>query len=280
VINRTHTRVPGPRPLGRIFLLLVNSWIAASMAGCAGTVGLPSGNSGSADTLPPAISGVIANPGSTNAVISWSTNEAADSQVDYGTTSSYGQSTALSTALVAAHSLSLRSLTVSTLYHYRVKSRDAAGNLATGADATFTTLATPDTTPPVISGVAPTGISPTGATIRWTTDETSDSQVEYGTTASYGQSTAINSSLTTSHSLAIGGLTASTQYHYRVKSKDVAGNLASSGDFTFTTTASPDATPPVISAVTSSSVTWASATITWTTDEPADSQTDYGTSTA
>src|SRR5206468_7054954 len=41
----------------------------------------------------------------------------------------------------------------------------------------------------------------------------------------------------TSHSVGLSGLTASTLYHYRVKSKDAAGNLAVSADFTFTTSA-------------------------------------------
>jgi hypothetical protein len=40
-----------------------------------------------------------------------------------------------------AHSEVLSGLASSTLYHYRVKSKDAAGNLATSADFTFTTLA-------------------------------------------------------------------------------------------------------------------------------------------
>jgi hypothetical protein len=43
----------------------------------------------------------------------------------------------------------------------------------------------------------------------------------------------------TAHSVALSGLTASTTYHYRVKSKDPSANPATSGDFTFTTTALP-----------------------------------------
>ncbi len=39
----------------------------------------------------------------------------------------------------------------------------------------------------------------------------------------------------TSHSATLTGLSASTLYHYRVKSRDPAGNLATSADFTFTT---------------------------------------------
>jgi hypothetical protein len=94
-----------------------------------------------------------------------------------------------------------------------------------------------DTTPPTISSVSSTSITSTGATITWTTNEASDTQVEYGTTTSYGLTTTLNSAMTTAHSQALTGLFASRLYHYRVKSKDASGNLSISGDFTFTTSA-------------------------------------------
>jgi hypothetical protein len=96
-----------------------------------------------------------------------------------------------------------------------------------------------DTTPPVISGVAASGIGSAAATIGWTTDEPADSQLDYGTTTSYGSSTTLDANLSLSHSQALTGLTAATVYHYRVRSRDAAGNLATSGDFTFTTAPSP-----------------------------------------
>jgi phosphodiesterase/alkaline phosphatase D-like protein len=172
----------------------------------------------------------------TGATITWTTNEPADTQVEYGTTTGYGSSTTLNTAMVTSHSQALSGLTAGTLYHYRVKSRDAAGNLATSGDYTFTTTSAPDATSPVISDVESSGITSSGATITWTTDEESDTQVEYGTSASYGSTTDLNTAMVTSHSQSLGGLTAGTPYHYRVKSRDAAGNLATSGDYTFTTT--------------------------------------------
>ncbi len=191
---------------------------------------------GSGDTTPPVISNVAAgNITTTGATITWSTNENSDSQVEYGLTTAYGQSTTLNSSLVTAHSQELSGLTADRLYHYRVKSRDAAGNLATSVDFTFTTPQPGDTTPPVISNVAAGNITTTGATITWTTNENSDSQVEYGLTTAYGQSTTLNSSLVTAHSQVLSGLTANTLYHYCVKSKDAAGNGSASGDFTFTT---------------------------------------------
>src|SRR3989449_3415347 len=161
----------------------------------------------------------------------------------------------------------------STLFPYTTLFRsDAAGNLATSADSTFTTT---DITPPVISGIAVASVGGTSATIQWTTNEASDSQVEYGLTASYGSATTLDPTLGTSHTVTVGGLTGSTTYHYRVKSKDASGNLAASSDSTFTTL---DVTPPVISGVTVSSITVTSATITWTTNEASDSRSEEHTS--
>lgn len=94
---------------------------------------------------------------------------------------------------------------------------------------------TPDSTGPVISLIASGSISQTGATITWTTDEASDSQVEYGLTTSYGTSTTLDSSLVTSHSVLLTGLSAGQTYHYRVISKDALANSTTSGDQSFVT---------------------------------------------
>ena len=186
------------------------------------------------DSTAPVITGVSSSAVTNNsAIISWNTNEAADSQVVYGSTQAYGQSTALNPALVTAHSQGLSDLTPGTLYYYRVKSRDAAGNLTTSAEFTLTTVPL-DTTAPVISNVA-AGVTTTTATITWTTNENSDSQVVYGPTQAYGQSTMLNPALVTAHSQGLSGLTPGTLYYYRVKSRDAAGNLATSAEFTFTT---------------------------------------------
>ncbi|HEX9505091.1 MAG TPA: LamG-like jellyroll fold domain-containing protein, partial [Acidimicrobiia bacterium] len=93
-----------------------------------------------------------------------------------------------------------------------------------------------DTTPPVITAVSASGVTHEAAKITWTTDENADGQVEYGTTVAYGSTTPVTSTFVTSHAVALSGLSATTQYHYRVKSRDAWGNLAVSGDFTFTTT--------------------------------------------
>src|SRR5688572_3746146 len=100
----------------------------------------------------------------------------------------------------------------------------------------------PDTTPPVISGETATNITDSGATISWTTDEASNSVVEYGLTTSYG-STASDPANVTSHSVPLSGLAANTLYHYRVKSTDAAGNTATSPDHSFQTGGSTNYAP-------------------------------------
>ena len=62
-----------------------------------------------------------------------------------------------------------------------------------------------------------------GGSIAWTTDEESDSRIEYGLTSAYGQSTSTNTTLTTQHSIVVSGLDAATTYHFRVVSRDAAG---------------------------------------------------------
>jgi len=114
----------------------------------------------------------------------------------------------------------------------RVVARDAGGNLF--GSAVTITVAKADTKPPAISGVAASSITSSGATITWTTDEASDSVVIYGPTTAYG-ATSSSAALVTAHSRTLTGLSANTQYHYRVKSTDASGNSTMSDDFSFTT---------------------------------------------
>jgi hypothetical protein len=101
-----------------------------------------------------------------------------------------------------------------------------------------------DTTAPVLSGITASGLTPTTANVAWNTNEAADTQVEYGLTTAYGQSTALNTAKVTAHSASLTGLAASTVYHYRVKSRDAAGNLAASPDRTFTTLSGTSTPPP------------------------------------
>jgi hypothetical protein len=192
------------------------------------------------DVTAPVISNISASPTDTSVVITFDTDEASDTQVEYGTTVSYGSTTTLDTSMVTSHSDSISGLTASTTYHYRIITTDASNNTRTSSDQTFTTDATPDVTAPVISNISASP-SLTSATITFDTDEASDTQIEYGTSISYGSSTTLDASLVTSHSVALLGLSPSTIYHYRIITADASSNTQTSSDQTFTTDA--DTTP-------------------------------------
>ncbi|PYV89611.1 MAG: hypothetical protein DMG05_13155, partial [Acidobacteria bacterium] len=226
--------------------------------------------SGSSDTAPPVISAVQATGITSNGEkIGWTTNEASDSLVEYGTTVAYGSSTTINSSLVTSHSQALSGLLAGRLYHYRVKSRDVTGNTGVSADFTFTTLNAADTTPPLISGVTSSNITTNAAMITWITDEDSDSQVEYGLSTSYGSLSNLLSTPTKTHSINLAGLDSGRTYYYRVKSKDAAGNLATSGNFTFVTVVV-DNTPPADVLNFTASPGNSQITLTWTNPSDTD----------
>src|SRR5205085_2232109 len=74
-----------------------------------------------------------------SARLTWTTDVLADAQVEYGTTTSYGLLTPLDVRVDWRHDMQLTGLAPGTIYHYRVRSRDAAGALSTSLDATFFT---------------------------------------------------------------------------------------------------------------------------------------------
>jgi PKD repeat protein len=127
---------------------------------------------------------------------------------------------------------------------FRCAVSNGAGSVIS-APAALTVL---DATPPVISQVEASGITETGATITWNTDEPSDSQVFYreqGATTYH--LSPIATAMVTGHTVVLQGLLAGTTYEFRVQSADAAGNIAtSSPDQTFTTTSPPNQ-PPIAS---------------------------------
>lgn len=197
------------------------------------------------DTTAPVISGASATSTTYNSAhIVWTTNEKSDSKVWYGTSTpviaTSSTSIVSSAILVKSHDLALTGLSASTTYYYLVQSADASGNIGTSTQQSFTTLAAPDTTAPVISGVSATSTASTTASIVWTTDEPADSTVWYATSTPVSvvtASSASSASLTTSHNIDLSGLNASTLYYYFVGSKDSALNTATSTESSFTTLA-------------------------------------------
>ncbi|NOY56602.1 MAG: PKD domain-containing protein, partial [Actinobacteria bacterium] len=111
-------------------------------------------------------------------------------------------------------------------------------DLGASSTATVTiSVTSPDTNPPVISGIGAI-TTMNSATVTWTTDEVATSRLEWGTaTGVYTLGSAEDLTPKTSHSLDAIGLDPATTYHYRVISTDGSANTATSGDLTFTTEA-------------------------------------------
>lgn len=105
---------------------------------------------------------------------------------------------------------------------------------------------TVDNTPPTItSGPKASSITDAKATIKWETDEPSGGVVEYWVEDSNDVYLESDPAYGTYHSIALTGLSPSTTYHFRVRSRDVAGNdYTVSEEGTFTTNQPPDFTPP------------------------------------
>ncbi len=232
----------------------------------------------STDTTAPSISSIaVSNITSSGATITWTTDENANTVVAYGTTTNYG-ATSTNLSFVKTHSITLTGLSANTLYNFQVRSADVAGNLVVSSNASFTTNTQADVIAPVISSVAVSNITASGATITWTTNEAADSQVVYGTTSAYGSTTTLDATLVTNHSVVLTGLSSSTLYHIAVRSKDAATNLAVSSDVAFTTSAPVDTTAPTISGI-SATVGSTTATINWATNENSTTKVYYSTTT-
>lgn len=74
-----------------------------------------------------------------SASVGWVTDQPSDSLVEYGADTNYGSSTPLDASPVTTHKSAISGLLPSTVYHFRVKSKDASGKESVSSDGTFTT---------------------------------------------------------------------------------------------------------------------------------------------
>lgn len=101
------------------------------------------------DATAPTFSSISASTTGTSATVTWTTNEAASSQVEYGLTSSYGSTTAETdtSPYVTSHTVQISGLTKCRTYHYRVKSTDASDNQGVSSDYQWFTTSCEDVFP-------------------------------------------------------------------------------------------------------------------------------------
>ena len=206
---------------------------------------------------------------SSSVVITWTTDAASDSRVEYGLDTTYGNESGSAT-LVSQHSVKLSGLTPGTTYHYRVSSAAPNRTRVYSPDRTFATPLAMSIT----SGPSAVSVTGTSAVIIWSTDQPSDSKVEYGPTRAYGQQAA-SAELVVDHKITLQNLEPDTTYNYRVISTASGYETAVSGNFVFTTRPSVKLTaPPTVKDLTPTS-----ATIVWATEGFATAEVEYGTDT-
>ncbi|MET1253961.1 Calx-beta domain-containing protein [Aliikangiella maris] len=208
-----------------------------------------------------------------SAIIVWTTNEPATSNLSY----SYGQNYGVYTdeRLVTFHNVLLTGLNPGTTYLLTASSVDAKNNgPSTSESIQLTTAALPDTSAPLIIG-RPLAEEMTNsrATVRWQTDESSTTLMRFGTTQNNLDQNISISGMTTDHQLTLYSLAAHTTYYYQVESQDLSGNLTTSSTFSFTTQANLPTnhlrifSGPVIENITANSIT-----VSWRTDVKANSR--------
>jgi hypothetical protein len=206
----------------------------------------------------------------------WTTSTPADSRVEYGRNESCDDGAVSLPDLVTSHDVSVEGLWFATTYYFRARSVDECGCEVVSDVLSVTTV------PEVVRIIAVSllDVTSTTAAIRWWTNVPSTSQIVYGTTPSYGHSSAFEADLTTSHLVVLDGLSPETLYHFRTLSVDAEGREASSEDLAFTT--EPADTPQRLSiynVVVHVAEEGTAATVGWITNLPSTSLVEYGRDT-
>lgn len=216
----------------------------------------------------------------TSATITWQTDKPSDSRVAFVPTDLYRpnrdepyQTESGDTQdFTTDHKVTLLGLTPNTVYHYQLRSREAAGRTARSVDRTFKTLPLK----PEVSNTVVAKTTENSATLTWKTNVPTKSVIEYVNTKTNEKRSQGDPQFVTSHQFTVSNLAADSAYTATVKAESEDGQLVSSGVIPFKTTR--DNVAPEINQVRTDVTLSAGqsdvsqAIITWKTNEPATSQ--------
>lgn len=199
------------------------------------------------DVIPPVVKEVVGIVGTSTIQVSWKTNEPSNGKVYFSLTSPVNTTSGSfveNATLSKDHLIKVTGLTNGTKYYLVIESHDASNNTTRSGEFSLTTngsVATPDTTAPVISSVL-TSVGSSTINVSWNTNESATSKVYYKAGTSIDISSpstlfVLNNSLVTSHSISLPSLSTSTEYRIVVESKDSVGNTATSSAIATTTLA-------------------------------------------
>jgi pimeloyl-ACP methyl ester carboxylesterase len=201
---------------------------------------------------------------------------------EYGLTASYGSTTASGNFGTTAQTIgyTISGLSPNTTYHYRIVASNGTGT-SRGGDMTFTTSGQ---SPPTVQTLAASSITTTGAQLNGSINPNGSSTTayfEYGTTTSYGSTSASGNFGTTVQNIgfSVTGLSPTTTYHFRIVASN-SGGTSRGSDMTFTTSTQPASAVQTLAAT---SVTNTSARVNGFIDPKGSSTTayfEYGTTAA
>ncbi|MCA9380431.1 fibronectin type III domain-containing protein, partial [Candidatus Dojkabacteria bacterium] len=240
---------------------------------------------------PPVVSNVSASTITTNsAVINFRVRNATRVSLVYGTTESYGGSEEVATSTEESqYSVRLGNLVDGVTYNYKFFLQDIDGNNNDSVvNFQFQTLPLPEINNLRFEEVKNSS-QPT-VKVFWETNVLTLGFVQYVNQENISEDrTQAESEYANEHELTLIGLSANTNYTLTVSARDSLGNVAQSGEFTFTTAS--DSRPPIVSnvkietrlsetAVEFGADVSAQLILTWDTDELATSQVQFAQGTS
>ncbi len=182
-------------------------------------------------------------------------------------------------ASASANTINVTALTASTAYKAYVIVEDSSNNISAVVTIALTTTAAPDTTAPTLSSESASGLSATGGTLNFTSNEVgtyyyvvyaaADSAPNAATVKAQGVAVAKGTAaaLASANTISISGLSGSTAYKAYVVVEDSSNNASAVSTIVFTTTATADTTAPIISSESASGISSTGATLNFTSSE-------------
>jgi hypothetical protein len=238
----------------------------------------------------PEVSSVeVSNISINSALVSFVSSNSASVTLQYGESTAFGGSTTIATSSEeSTYTISLVGLKDSTQYYLRLVSKDSEDDEYESDSYTFTTLPRPQISNPTIQQIP--GVAQPAMLVSWDTNTDISSVITY-----YPSATPANARDQVNverkagrHKMIIRGLLPQTPYSLVISGRDAVGNEAITDPLTITTAT--DTRAPKISDLRVEGSTSSGSSdsgqqaksqlvISWTTDEPATSQVEFGEGT-
>ena len=151
----------------------------------------------------------------------------------------YQNSVKINTSLITTTRLNVTGLSQATTYSFVVKAVDGSGNTS-AASSTLNVTTADAQAPTAPTGLTSSNLTSTSLTLNWTASTDNVGVAGYDV---YRNSVKINTSIVTTTTYNVTGLTPSTAYSFFVQARDAAGNIsANSNTINVTTPVAPGCT--------------------------------------